>query len=58
MKLRSNPSIEQTSSGLRHAILVRTICMFFSMRARGEAEFLTGRALKLAPDNDEVKKVA
>jgi hypothetical protein len=26
-------------------------------RARGEADFLTGRALKLAPDNDEVKKL-
>jgi WD40 repeat protein len=26
-------------------------------RARGEADFLTSRALKLAPDNDEVKKV-
>ena len=26
-------------------------------RARGEAEFLTSRALKLAPDNDEVKKL-
>jgi hypothetical protein len=24
-------------------------------RARGEADFLTSRALKLAPDNDEVK---
>jgi len=27
-------------------------------RARGEADFLTSRALKLAPDNDEVKEVA
>jgi dipeptidyl aminopeptidase/acylaminoacyl peptidase len=26
-------------------------------RARGEADFLTRRALKLAPDNDEVKKL-
>ena len=26
-------------------------------RARGEADFLTGRARKLAPDNDEVKKL-
>jgi len=26
-------------------------------RARGEADFLTSRALKLAPDNDEVKKL-
>jgi hypothetical protein len=26
-------------------------------RARGEADFLTARAEKLAPDNDEVKKV-
>jgi WD40 domain-containing protein len=26
-------------------------------RARGEADFLTGRALKLAPDNEEVKKL-
>jgi WD40 repeat protein len=26
-------------------------------RARGEADFLTQRALKLAPDNDEVKKL-
>ena len=26
-------------------------------RAKGEAEFLTSRALKLAPDNDEVKKL-
>ena len=25
-------------------------------RARGEADFLTSRALKLAPDNDKVKK--
>ena len=25
-------------------------------RARGEADFLTRRAQKLAPDNDEVKK--
>ena len=25
--------------------------------ARGEADFLTSRALKLAPDNDEVKKL-
>lgn len=31
--------------------------MFFSMRARGEADFLTSRALKLAQDNDEVKKL-
>ena len=27
-------------------------------RARGEADFLTSRALKLAPDNDEVKKLS
>ena len=26
-------------------------------RARGEADFLTSRALKLAPDNDEVKRL-
>jgi hypothetical protein len=26
-------------------------------RARGEADFLTSRALKLALDNDEVKKL-
>ena len=26
-------------------------------RARGEADFLTNRALKLAPDNDEVKSL-
>ena len=26
-------------------------------RARGEADFLTSRAQKLAPDNDEVKKL-
>ena len=26
-------------------------------RARGEADFLTSRALKLASDNDEVKKL-
>ncbi len=26
-------------------------------RARGEAVFLTSRAVKLAPDNDEVKKL-
>lgn len=26
-------------------------------RARGEADFLTSRALKLAPDNEEVKKL-
>jgi hypothetical protein len=26
-------------------------------RARGEADFLTSRALKLAPQNDEVKKL-
>jgi hypothetical protein len=26
-------------------------------RARGEADFLTSRAVKLAPDNDEVKKL-
>jgi hypothetical protein len=26
-------------------------------RARGEADFLTRRALKLAPDNDEIKKL-
>ena len=26
-------------------------------RALGEADFLTSRALKLAPDNDEVKKL-
>jgi len=26
-------------------------------RARGEADFLTSRALKLAADNDEVKKL-
>jgi len=26
-------------------------------RARGEADFLTNRALKLAPDNEEVKKL-
>jgi hypothetical protein len=26
-------------------------------RARGEADFLTSRALKLAPDSDEVKKL-
>jgi hypothetical protein len=26
-------------------------------RARGEADFLTGRALKLAPDNNEVEKL-
>jgi hypothetical protein len=26
-------------------------------RARGEADFLTNRALKLAPNNDEVKKL-
>jgi hypothetical protein len=26
-------------------------------RTRGEADFLTSRALKLAPDNDEVKKL-
>jgi hypothetical protein len=26
-------------------------------RARGEADFLTRRALKLAPDSDEVKKL-
>ena len=26
-------------------------------RARGEAEFLTSRALRLAPNNDEVKKL-
>jgi hypothetical protein len=26
-------------------------------RARGEADFLTRRAQKLAPDNDEVKKL-
>jgi hypothetical protein len=26
-------------------------------RARGEADFLTSRALRLAPDNDEVKKL-
>jgi hypothetical protein len=26
-------------------------------RARGEADFLTNRALKVAPDNDEVKKL-
>jgi hypothetical protein len=26
-------------------------------RARGEADFLTSHALKLAPDNDEVKKL-
>jgi hypothetical protein len=25
--------------------------------ARGEADFLTSRAVKLAPDNDEVKKL-
>ena len=31
--------------------------MFARWRARGEADFLTRRALKLAPDNDEVKKV-
>jgi len=28
-----------------------------AQRARGEANFLTSRALKLAPDNDEVKKL-
>jgi hypothetical protein len=28
-----------------------------SRRARGEADFLTSRALRLAPDNDEVKKL-
>jgi WD40 repeat protein len=27
------------------------------LRARGEADFLTSRALKLAPDNDEVKRL-
>jgi hypothetical protein len=26
-------------------------------RDRGEADFLTSRALKLAPDNDEIKKL-
>jgi hypothetical protein len=26
-------------------------------RARGEADFLTSRALKLAPDNEEVKNL-
>jgi hypothetical protein len=26
-------------------------------RAQGEADFLTSRAQKLAPDNDEVKKL-
>ena len=26
-------------------------------RARGEADFLTSRALKLAPDSDEVKRL-
>jgi hypothetical protein len=26
-------------------------------RARGEADFLTSRAIKLAPDNDEVRKL-
>jgi hypothetical protein len=26
-------------------------------RARGEADFLTSRALKLAPDSEEVKKL-
>jgi hypothetical protein len=26
-------------------------------RARGEADFLTSRAVKLAPDNEEVKKL-
>jgi hypothetical protein len=26
-------------------------------RARGESDFLTSRAVKLAPDNDEVKKL-
>jgi hypothetical protein len=31
--------------------------MFARWRARGEADFLTRGALKLAPDNDEVKKV-
>jgi hypothetical protein len=29
----------------------------FARRARGEADFLTSRALKLAPDSDEVKKL-
>ena len=28
-----------------------------AQRARREADFLTSRALKLAPDNDEVKKL-
>jgi hypothetical protein len=28
-----------------------------SRRARGEADFLTSRAVKLAPDNEEVKKL-
>jgi hypothetical protein len=28
-----------------------------AMRARGEADFLTSRAVKLAPDSDEVKKL-
>jgi hypothetical protein len=26
-------------------------------RARGEADFLTSRAVKLAPDNEEIKKL-
>ena len=37
--------------------VVRTISMLLSTRARGEADFLTSRALKLAQDNDEVKKL-
>lgn len=28
-----------------------------AQRARGEADFLTSRAVKLAPDGDEVKKL-
>jgi WD40 repeat protein len=45
--------------GRRLADLVSLLCMDPDgpRRARGEADFLTSRAVRLAPDNDEVKKL-
>jgi hypothetical protein len=41
----------------RLAPALPTIITSDARRARGEADFLTSRALKPAPDNDEVKKL-